>query len=90
MNPSYTIKSKVGDKDIVIDKCGYNMWLACCWCNASHRQVLVPLTEAQAEELLWVSERPINELSPDMPSAIREIFLTGLTPQESKQTPEGE
>ena len=89
MNPSYTIKSKVGDKDIDIQICGYDMWLAICWCNASHRQVLVPLTEAQAEELIWVSERPITELSPGMPSPIREIFLTGLTPAEFAQIQEG-
>ena len=90
MNASYTIKPKVGDKDIFIDKCGPRMWLACCWCSVSHTQVLVPLTQAQVEEILSDSRRPIDEILPDTPPPLREIFLTGLTPAEFEQIQEGE
>jgi hypothetical protein len=90
MNAAYTIKSKVGGKDIFIDKRGDGMWLASCWCSVLHKMVQVPLTAEQVEEIISASRRCIDEILPDTPPPLREIFLTGLTPAEFEQVPDGE
>ena len=90
MKASYTIKPKVGDKDIFIAKCGDGMWLASCWCSVLLNVVLVPLTTEQVEEIISDCPRSIDEILPDTPPPLREIFLTGLTPAEFEQIQEGE
>ena len=87
MNTAITIKPTVGDKDIFIEKTPAGEWSASCWCTVLQKQVEIPLTAQQVEEILSDHRRCINEVLPDTPPPLREIFLTGLTPAEFEQLP---
>ena len=81
-----TFRPKVGVKQIVVEQLDQENWLACCWCSVTGKNVEVPLTSAQAEEICsGKSERSINQILPDTPAPLRKIFLTGLTPAEFAQ-----
>lgn len=86
MKSSFTIKPKVGDKNILLEKISDGMWSASCACSVTGKLVRFPITEAQAAEILSEDRRNIDEILPDTPPPMREIFLTGLTPAEFDQT----
>ena len=90
MTTTFRIKPKVGDKDIRIEESQDGTWSASCWCSVSQKTVLIPLTAEQAKEIVSDSRRCIDEILPDTPPPLREIFLTGLTPAEFEQVPDGE
>ncbi len=60
-------------------------WVASCACRATNADVEVPITSGQADELLSrpdVGGRRIQDILPDLPHQLREIFVTGTTPAE--------
>ena len=82
MNTSFIIKPKVCDKDILLEKTEDGNWLASCWCSVWAKRVQFPLTEEQVEKIVSKSRENIQEILPDTPPAMREIFLTGMTAAE--------
>ena len=90
MKTSFTIKPKAGDKDILLEKTEDGNWLASCWCSVTGKLVKFPITEPQVAEILSADRRNIDEILPDTPAPLREIFLTGLTPEEFSQMADAE
>ena len=85
MKTSFIVKPKVGDKNILLEQIGDGMWLASCPCSVTGKLVKFPITEPQVAEILAADRRNIDEILPDTPAPLREIFLTGLTPAEFNQ-----
>lgn len=82
MKTSLTIKPKVGDKDIRLEKTEDGNWLVSCWCSVWARRVQFPMKQEHVENIISNSGQNIQEILPDTPPALREIFLTGMTAAE--------
>ena len=65
-------------------------WIAACVCEALNTVVIVPLHKEQAADLLLGRKRPIDEVLPNVPRELREIFITGTTPAEFDVMMKGE
>lgn len=57
-------------------------WEASCACTALSATVTFLLAEAQVLELVSIKCRRIDAVLPQTPPALREIFISGLTPAE--------
>ena len=82
MSAKHIIAPKVGFKEITIEQQPDDSWSASCWCSVFKQTVRFPISGAQATELLSADCRNIQEVLPDTPRQLREIFLTGATPAE--------
>jgi hypothetical protein len=75
-----------GRKEVYFVKNEDGSWLASCACWVTNADVQIPLTEAQACELASIEtegqKRLIQDILPDVPPLVREIFVSGLTPAE--------
>ena len=82
MSSAHVLKARIGFKKILLHNQAKDNWSALCWCYSLARMVRVRLTGRQVEQLLASDSRNIDEVLPDTPPALREIFLTGFTPAE--------
>ena len=72
----------VGDKEINLFEAADETWTAMCECRALGATVQFSLTTEQVKEILSDKRRNIDDVLPDTPPALREIFITGTTPAE--------
>src|ERR1017187_2961784 len=90
MKTSFTISSKAGCKHILLEPTNTGQWPVSCFCSVSKKRVQFEITEEQVAEILSPNGRNVDEILPDTPALLREIFLTGLTPAEFEQIPRDE
>jgi hypothetical protein len=90
MKTAFTIKPKVGNKDILLEPTDNGPWFVSCYCSVSKKRVQFEITDEQVAEILSGDRRNIDQILPDTPAPLREIFLTGLTPEEFEQIPRDE
>jgi len=73
----------IGPKEVFIVRKDNGDWEALCDCRAlTDAIVRIPLTASQSREILSGRTRHIQDVLPDTPRPLREIFVTGTTPAE--------
>ena len=73
----------IGPKEVFIVQKEDGHWEALCDCRAlKEAGVRIPLTASEAREIISGRTRHIQEVLPNTPPPLREIFVTGTTPAE--------
>jgi hypothetical protein len=72
----------IGSKIITFERSSDGQVTASCPCRRLQSEIQVRLTREEARELLSPDRRMIEKVLPNHSPALREIFLSGITPAE--------